>query len=68
MKMKLIVRSNSKYKEVRCLDGNSEIQTGLLDEEESISLAKDLINAVEDLIPHKFSTEIKILEAVREGL
>ena len=51
MEFKFDVRRNSTYMELVITTDNVNASSGLLDEQESISLAKELIYAAEQLLP-----------------
>ena len=51
MDFKFDVKRNSTYMELIVTTGNVNASSGLLDEQESIALAKELIYAAEQLLP-----------------
>lgn len=48
--MEIIVRKAIKYKELKIKEGLAQIETGLLNDEECVALARALIDAAYDLI------------------
>lgn len=48
--MEIIVRKAIKYKELKIKEGFAQIETGLLNDEECVVLARSLIDAAYDLI------------------
>lgn len=47
--MKIHVKRNSPFKEVRFVDGSTTIESGLLNDDEMKSLAKELREAADEL-------------------
>jgi hypothetical protein len=66
--MKISVGNNQQYKYLKLNIDNTNINTGLLDEEEAADLAKDLISAAEDLLANSNPDLGNILCAVREAV
>ena len=64
----LSVKRNSNYKELEVNGADSSFSTGLLDEAESIDVAKQLISAAEDLLPSGYDDEDRELQAVRNRI
>ncbi len=65
--MNIRVSSNSIYKELTVEEPTMVITSGLLDEQEAIDLAKELISAAEDLLP-SYHEKISYLAQIREDL
>lgn len=62
------VKRNSPYKELTIIAGNVTVSSGLLDEQESIEMAKELISAAEELLPEEMNDIENKLYKIRESL
>ena len=66
--MQFTIRSVSQFREIIVESDNTKITYGLLNEEESVDLAKSLILAAEDLLPSDCDGIEKDLIKIREKL
>lgn len=66
--MKINIKRNSQYNEMEITTTDMVYSTGLLDEKESIELAKELIYAAEMLLPAQLDDHEFRLSVVREDL
>ena len=68
MDIEFNVKSNQKYLELLIDSSNMNYSTGLMDENEAIELAVELIYTAECLLPYKFVEIERALEIAREKL
>ena len=66
--MKINIRQISNYAEMEITTNDMVYTTGLLNEEESIDLAKELIYAAEMLLPNSLDSHESKLSQIREDL
>jgi len=65
--MNFDVKRNSEYMELIAFEGSAKIETGLMDEDETITMIKSLLLAAEMLMPPNMEAE-GIIQNVREAL
>lgn len=62
------VERNSIFYELIIEHLGMKMSTGLLTNEESTDIARQLIDVIEDLLPPKYKSQIEILSTLRKGL
>jgi hypothetical protein len=66
--MEIGIGNNCEYKYVELKEGNTTIETGLLDKDEALDVAKEFISAAEDLLPIDNDDLKEKLIEIREAL